>query len=162
MTVSREQRSYSAEEKGAALLALDMNNGFVKSTARQIDVPRGTLQHWDQAPESVKTAAREAITEHSKVANLAETFLKLAQAGAEHALANLDRATPYHGALIGAIALDKWALITGRPTSRTEVLRARYVEPTALRQLAAKVVDVPVSGTTPRPRRSRKARTVAS
>lgn len=144
------QRSYSDQEKGAALLALDLNNGYVKSSAHQLDVPRGTLQHWDKASEEVKARARAALSEHSKVQTLADTFLRLAQAGADHALATLERASPYHGALIGAIALDKWALITGRPTSRTEVLKARYVEPASLRLTAAAVIDVPAltSGST--------------
>jgi hypothetical protein len=117
----------------------------VKSTARQVDVPRGTLQHWEKDGTERSRQAREAITEHSKVKTLAETFLKLAQAAANHSLANLDKASPYHGALISAISLDKWALITGRPTSRTEVLRARYVEPASLRSLSSGVIDVEAS-----------------
>jgi hypothetical protein len=119
--------------------------GFVKPAATALDIPRPTLNRWSKKEDPAAERAKAALSEHSKVSKLAETFLNLAQAAAEHAFANLDKASPYHGALISAISLDKWALITGRPTSRTEVLRARYVEPASLRSLSSGVIDVETS-----------------
>lgn len=140
--MSKSYRSYSAEDKGAALLALDLNKGFVKPTAQQLEIPRDTLNTWSKKEDPAAEAAKGEILQHKNVQKLAETLFRLAQAGADHALANIGDASPYHGALIGAIALDKWSLITGRPTSRTEVLRARYVDPDALRKISQEVIDV--------------------
>ena len=155
------QRSYTDADKGAALFGLDLNGGVVKTTAEALDIPRSNLEHWDdKRGEPGISAARQAISDHKNVQDLAEQFFELARRAIHHSMANLDKATPYHGALIAAISLDKWALITGRPTSRTEVLRARYVEPTALRELARKVIDVPLTGTTQPRRRSRKPKDV--
>jgi hypothetical protein len=146
MTVAgATQRTYTPEDKAQALMALDLNKGYVRPTADMIGLPQANLDRWKDRRDAAVESARAALSETTKVKTLADTFLKLAQAGADHALATLDKASPYHGALISAISLDKWALITGRPTSRTEVLRARYVEPASLRSLSSSVIDVEAS-----------------
>lgn len=42
------KRTYSDEEKAAALLALDANGGNVAKTAREARVPRKTLEEWEK------------------------------------------------------------------------------------------------------------------
>jgi hypothetical protein len=55
---------YSDEEKGAALRVLTSNDGNVTRTARELNIPKGTLQTWrdewqhDGVPEAVLTAAQ--------------------------------------------------------------------------------------------------------
>jgi transposase-like protein len=44
--MARGQRSYSEDEKASALALLDGNGGNVFRTARQLDMPRATLQEW--------------------------------------------------------------------------------------------------------------------
>jgi transposase-like protein len=44
--MAKGQRSYSEEDKAAALVLLDSNGGNVFRTARQLGMPRATLQEW--------------------------------------------------------------------------------------------------------------------
>jgi hypothetical protein len=96
----------------------------------------------ENAEKFATEPANGAEIRRNTVLELADAFLELAHAATAVARAKIGDASPYHAALISAISLDKWALITGRPTSRSEVHSFRYVEPDALRSLAAKVVDV--------------------
>lgn len=159
------RRVYSEEDIAGALTSMRANEGQVRATSREIGVPATTLSQWARdarRPETAENSARRHVVSTQQ----AEETIQQLSAIIPQALARVAEALPtlngYQAMLAAAIAIDKRQLLSGGPTSRTEVLRARYVEPTALRALAAKVVDVPVIGTTPRPRRSRKAKTVAS
>jgi hypothetical protein len=61
-------------------------------------------------------------------------------------LSNLEKvkkATLRDNTIAAGTAQDKLNILTGRPTSITEVLRARYVEGNSLRSMASRVIDVP-------------------
>jgi hypothetical protein len=173
----REQRSYTHEDNEAMVAMVQVNGGYVKPTAEMIGVPRKTLEYKVEHSEALDALTR--VPTHSElvekaavpieaapntpapdpanarairqntVAELADAFLELAHAATAVAKAKIGDASPYHAALISAISLDKWALITGRPTSRSEFHTYRYVEPDALRSLATKVVDVTPAHLTP-------------
>ena len=157
------RRTYSEEDIAGALTSLRANDGQVRATARELGIPPMTLGQWATETRRPETPAnrpnRIAVSTHQ----VEETISQLS-AIIPQALARVVEALPtlngYQAMLAAAIAIDKRQLLSGGPTSRTEVLRARYVEPTALRELARKVIDVPLTGTTQPRRRSRKPKDV--
>jgi transposase-like protein len=57
-TAAKTKRQYSDEEKALALVALDFNGGNLHRTARELSIPRETLEAWpagrNQHPDVAK------------------------------------------------------------------------------------------------------------
>lgn len=141
MSVEPRSKSYSQEVKDGAILAVASNNGYVKPTAEQIGIPVRTLQAWWN---KYLEAAQDLTVRHKDGQGLADRFLAIAIAAQDRVMELLpETKSAYQAALIEGINLDKYLLLTGRPTSRTEILKARYVDPDALRKVSQEVIDVP-------------------
>lgn len=60
-----ERKKYTDDERGAVLRALTVNNGNVKRTARELNMPPATVKSWKKEweregiPDAVKEAAAE-------------------------------------------------------------------------------------------------------
>lgn len=149
--MAKGQRTYSQEEKDGVLLAVALNGGTgsIKPTAARLGMPRETVAgQWNRYLDE----AHALTSSHKEGQTLADRFLAIAIAAQNRVMELLgEEKSAYRAALIEGINFDKWALITGRPTSRTEILKARYVEPEALRRTASAVIDVPA-----RPARRRR------
>jgi 8-oxo-dGTP pyrophosphatase MutT (NUDIX family) len=61
-----KRRHYSDEERAEALAVLDANAGNLKRTARDLDIPRATLQEW--AGGALEATARRETLEETGVA----------------------------------------------------------------------------------------------
>jgi len=81
---------------------------------------------------------------HKAEQELLEGFLESALRSQELAMSpeTLAKASAYQLTIMAGINYDKYLLGSGRPTSRSEVLKARYVEPEGLRKLSAAIVTV--------------------
>lgn len=146
MTVEApSRRSYSEAEVAESLTALRANDGVVKRTAEDLGIPRMTLAQWameSRRPQSARNQDIRLKVSHDK----SEETIRMLDAIIPQALARVAEALPsvngYQAMLVSAIAIDKRQLLSGGPTSRTETLRARYVEPASLRSLSSGVIDV--------------------
>lgn len=134
---------YSEEQVATAVLAVKANRGFVKPVADKMGLKSQTLGRWVDGSRRADGAASRAAMVHKAEQNLLDGFLELAVAARQVALEKIGSASAYQATLIGGISYDKYLLGTGRPTSRTESLKARYVEGDSLRSIASRVVDVP-------------------
>jgi transposase-like protein len=113
MQTQRLQRRYSDEERANALAALAANGGNFAKTARDLGIPRRTLQDWHKGtihPEAAENSApkKTALTEQFE--NLAYQMLEIAFAKA----AELDAKA---ATVAAATAVDKMLLLRGKPTS---------------------------------------------
>jgi hypothetical protein len=142
------RRSYSEEDVAASLTALRANDGVVKRTAEDLGIPRMTLAQWameTRRPQTAGNAAQRLQVSQDK----SQETIRMLDAIIPQALARVAEALPsvngYQAMLVSAIAIDKRQLLSGGPTSRTETLRARYVEPASLRSLSSGVIDVEAS-----------------
>jgi len=110
------KRTYTDEDKAAALVGLDANGGNLSRTAKEFNVPIMTLSEWRNG------RVTETVTGIRKVKkqSLAELFEEAARAYLARALES-DAVSDTRGkdALIAAAtALDKLQLLTGEDTQR--------------------------------------------
>lgn len=138
------RRRYSDEERAEALAALAANGGDLAATARQLGLPRKTLEGWARG----RTPAPAADLRHEKKASLADRLDELAHALVGDLLT--DRVASYKDkALSMGIAIDKARLLRGQPTAitdhthRPDLSRLTDAELEALEALAARVNPQP-------------------
>lgn len=148
MTVETRRRSYSEDDVASALTSLRGNEGRIRSTARDLAIPAMTLSQWASEARRPETAENAPRRHEVSTRQVEETIQTLSEV-IPQALARVKEALPslngYQAMLTAAIAIDKRQLLSGGATSRTEVLRARYVEPGDLRKLSGAVIDTTVS-----------------
>jgi len=141
------KRSYTEEEVAAGLNAVLANGGKIRSTAREIGVPVMTVSQWASQSRRVPRSASEAAHRAELSTRNREDTVRRLDEVIPLALARVVEAIPDEGAyramLTAAIAIDKRQLLTGGVTSRTETVKARYVEGDSLRSIASRVIDVP-------------------
>ncbi len=108
------RRQYTDEEKAEALAALDANAGNVARTARQIGIPRTTLQSWAN-----QRGTNEGVTKlrHQKKGELADALEKLARKLIEVASEKIADATLQQVMTSVGIAIDKMQLLRNQPTA---------------------------------------------
>lgn len=135
------RRSYPEAEVAAAVLAVKANNGYVKPVADKLGLHHQTLERWVKGERRASGAPTRAMMVHKAEEELIQGFLELAGAATKQALANIGDAKSRDASIVAGIAYDKYLLGTGRPTSRTETLKARYVESDALRKVSASVIE---------------------
>lgn len=143
MTVEApSRRIYSDAEMVGALRAVDANKGYIKPTADALGIPAKTLSNWTLNKGKRAIQARNASLGHNEDLGIADRYLDIIIAAQDRTLEAIGSASAYQAALIGAISTDKRQLILGRPTSRTEAIRTRYVDGDALRGMANRVIDI--------------------
>ena len=111
------QRHYSDEQKATALAVLASNGGNVDRTARELGMPRKTLDRWAKGgvhPDVARSG-------QEKRRPLAELFEDIARRSLGYVTdEKLKTADPQKLVTIAAIATDKAQLLRGQPTSITE------------------------------------------
>lgn len=123
--MSRAQRSYTDEQRAAALAAVRMSGGNVCRAAADAGVPETTVRRWlREAPETVAKLADE------KAADLATLMYDIAYRGAgleRRALAHFESLTDKEVAAhlpeinrVTGTAIDKCQLLGGGATERVE------------------------------------------
>lgn len=113
------RRRYSDEERANALAALAANGGNVDRTARELGLPRKTLEHW--AKGDINPVVAE-LGQQKKV-SLADRLEEVALALVAAMPRKLANATLQQIAVSLGIAVEKMQLLRGAPTSITEDLR---------------------------------------
>src|SRR5262245_49394675 len=106
------RRRYSDHEKAEALAMLAANAGNVAQTARQVNVPRQTLQHWP-AGEGLSPAVPEL--EHEKKGGLADRLERLARCLVEDMPGKIGAANLRHCAVCLGVTIDKMLLLRDQP-----------------------------------------------
>ena len=107
-----ERRRYTARTRAKAV-GIAMVDG-VTSAERQTGIPKETIQYWTAKPEfaHLRTTARETVAE--------EMWIGI-QVGVRELVAGLSGDAPLHHKASAFQALaDRFALLTGGATSRTE------------------------------------------
>ena len=138
-TGTREQRRYSAEEQAEALTALAANNGNIRATAEQLDMPYRTLAHWACGD----TRTSDATLAQEKRARLTRGVRKLTRRVLRKVLkvAASDEPVSLRDGMVSlGIALDKLQqleaaeVVVADPelAARLELFRARYAASQAL------------------------------
>ncbi len=108
----RERRKYSDEQKANALATLDANAGDLSKTARQVRVPRKTLEGW----ASGRHGAPPAELRQEKKADLASMFESFAERVLTLTTDDEIRAANVPQRFTAAgIAVDKAQLLRGKP-----------------------------------------------
>lgn len=106
--------SYSESEKSTALAALEANGGNVSQTARDLNIPRKTLEHWSNGHGVNDDVAKDC---QIKKRDLADELEKLAMTLVDAIPEKIDDATLQHTAVTLGITLDKMQLLRGKPTA---------------------------------------------
>lgn len=98
------KRQYSDDDKATALAALDANEGNVKRTATQLEMPHKTLDDWAQGRKQNPAVAE---LRNRKKGTLAEKFDNLAHSLVDAMPAKIAKATLSQCAVTAGIAVDK-------------------------------------------------------
>lgn len=151
VALGQPRKRYSEQEIAAAVLAVKANNGYIKPVADKMGLNHETLGRWVRGQRRGSGAANRAVMVHKQEQELIAGFLELAGVATKQALANIGEAKSRDASIVAGIAYDKYLLGTGRPTSRTEQLRARYVEPEALRKISSTAVIETTAKALPEP-----------
>ncbi len=113
--MGRPQRSYSENEKAAALAALAANAGNVSHTARQIGIPAKTIENWSRG----QVHADVARTGEEKKIDLADKLELVAHKLADAMDGKIADASLQQVATSFAITIDKMRLLREQSTSIT-------------------------------------------
>lgn len=108
------KRQYSDNDKATALSILDANGGNVNQTAKQIGIPRKTLEMW---ANNRHLSADVADIRQEKKASLAEKFQELADKLVDDLIRRVGEGKFVEQATAAAIAVDKMQLLKGAPTA---------------------------------------------
>jgi hypothetical protein len=115
----RQERQYTVQQVGEALALLTLNGGNVYKTAKELKIPRQTLDEWAKGKRRV-TPEVVAIR-REKEGTLEQKFERIAHLYADRLSdpAVIDKASPLDAAKVAGIAVDKRQILTGMPTSIT-------------------------------------------
>jgi len=107
-----QYRDYPEEKKAEALLAYEANSFNVSQTARQLGIPRQTLDYW------IKDAERFAEIQKGKRGILADRLENIAYSLVDSIDSHDLSIVPLQNKATSlAIAIDKMQLLRGQPTS---------------------------------------------
>jgi transposase-like protein len=143
------KRTYEDSDRAACLAALVANGGNVSRTAQQCGVPRPTLISWIRqnailsntcsTPSDIKKPAAERAADllpdairmlADRYCNLAATLVGVAESGAKDLSAK-------DAVVASAVALDKYLLLKGQPTSITRHIAETMSDEQIEREIAA-------------------------
>ena len=119
-----KKRQYTDNDKAAALAALDANKGNLSKTAKQLGIPRQTIQEWAagrnhnrSVPDLRQVKKRDLAEKLEEAADaLLDNILARARSETSVAVPLKDFATAM------GIAIDKMQLLKGEPTSINKTL----------------------------------------
>lgn len=124
---------WTDRDKAAALAALDANGGNVSGTAKQLGMPRSTLQEW--ANGRVNSDVPELRQE--KRAELTELIRdELYAIIANMPFKRTDADYRQLGTVFG-ILTDKLQLLEGKPTERTETVDTTFDDAERVKRITA-------------------------
>ncbi len=108
-------KHYTEKERAAALAALEINKGVVARTARELGIPRSTLNEWVSENRHHK---KEAVEEEMPAAraDLAERLDRIAHSILDFIPAALPEAQLKELTVALGIVVDKKQLLRGQPT----------------------------------------------
>lgn len=113
-----QRRSFSDNDKAAALAALDANGGNVLRTAKQLNVPRSTLQEWANGRVNHDVPELRQRKKEDLASRLVEIAHQLIDAIPDKIYdANLQQVSTSLG-----IAVEKIQLLQGQATERSEII----------------------------------------
>jgi len=112
-------REYSESFKAQALIALDLNDGNVALTARQLNMPRDTLASWSNG---VGISQEVLKIQRGVKGPLADEFESTARMYLEHAQKPeiIEKTSGYYAVVGASDAMKSAQLLRGQPTSITE------------------------------------------
>lgn len=142
----RRKKSYSDEEKAAALAVLAANAGSTRAAARQlaaagVRVPEATLRDWAAQPMQLEPAVVEMVEDAKRRLDeiLEGVAGKLARGlDRPEAIARI-MSRPVQAATVLGILIDKMKILRGEATQVVE--HVSYTEPGTLRALSLRVLD---------------------
>ncbi len=117
-TQRRGQNRYSDDEQAQALAALDANDGQVRQTARELDIPEATLREWRDGksrPIGAECRARNKSL-------MSDQYQRIAVRLLERVDDQLDDMSGAQAMLASAIAVDKMLLLRGEMPGRGDSL----------------------------------------
>lgn len=111
-----KRRRYSDSDKAAALTVLDANEGNLNKTAKQLDIPRTTLERWVEGRVSDDVPQLRQQTKKALANELEALAYKLIEAMPE----KLEGANLQQASVALGIVVEKMQLLRGDPTERFE------------------------------------------
>lgn len=109
--MAKDQRSYSEEDKASALTLLDSNGGNVFRTAKQLGIPRATLQEWR---DGRGVNAEVTTSRHQKKGELSARYESLVHDVLDALTpAKLKRAGVRDLAMVAGVFTDKVLVLDG-------------------------------------------------
>ena len=114
----RFREAYSDRFVDAALVLLESNNGNIKKTARDLDMPYSTLKAWKSGQRGLRHSelSRDAIK-----AELIPMFFDGARDFYKSAYEEMEDMSPYQRLIAAGISTDKLVNLSGIPTHTVEV-----------------------------------------
>jgi transposase-like protein len=111
--VAKGQRSYSEDDKARALTLLDSNGGNVFRTAKQLGIPRATLQEWR---DGRGVNAEVTTSRHQKKGELSARYESLVHEALDALTpAKLKKAGVRDLAVVVGVFTDKMLALDGEP-----------------------------------------------
>jgi len=122
MDTKRQYKTYSEDEKAAALAVYVAEGRNLSATKRATGIPRKTLAYWIQsAARETETPVETVELRQQKKSELASAYLGLAREAAEALRKKLPEMSGKDLAIAIGILTDKVQLLTGDVTQRTEI-----------------------------------------
>ena len=116
----KSRRRYSDAFRSAALAALDANRGNLERTARELKVPKSTLEGWAKGTRNPVDPQLRTQKKADLADELEAFVLRLCQIRPEQ-LRNL---TVKDAAIAIGVGIDKLLLLRGKPNQHTKVEEA--------------------------------------
>ena len=111
--MAKGQRAYTEEDKASALVLLDSNSGNVYRTARQLGMPRATLQEWR---DGRGTGVDVTISRQVKKGELSARYESLVHEALDALTpAKLKKAGVRDLAVVVGVFTDKMLALEGEP-----------------------------------------------
>lgn len=113
----KTKRQYSDSFKAQALIALDLNHGNVKKTARELEIPQDTLYSWHYRRSGIHPEIVEM--RDSLKAPIADRFEEAAGMYLDRAMqpGAIKKTSGYYALLGASDAIKSAQLLRGQPTS---------------------------------------------
>ena len=112
----QKKRRYSDEQRAATVAAVAANGGNVQKTAKQLGIPKKTIEHWVKQERHAEAAKNGQL----KRGPLADQFLELAAKLVGIADAKADKLNAKDAVIAAGVAVDKARLLRGEPTQIDE------------------------------------------
>jgi transposase-like protein len=142
--LKRPKRSYTAEDKANALVAIKANAGNIYRTSRETGIPRQTLMEWAINERGITDEVTQI--QHEKEADHVDLYRRVTEAYLNHALdpAVVQSASGVEAVKSAAIATDKRNLLLNLPT---EIVESRTIDSRQVLVLLQQTIGINVTET---------------